>query len=766
MKMICTLVIAAAAVWSGGMAYGGEAMLAQNGKSEYRIVLPPNAAPGERYAAEELQSFVKQSTGAELPIVDAAAAPADCEIILGTGPRFTELAPDVVVKGLCDEGYVIRTVGRKLLIGGAAPRGTLYGVYEFLENTLGVRFFAADCIKVTEHKTLPIPQLDRRFRPAWEYREIYYAHLRDPIFSARLRLNGSSHVLTEKQGGGWRWEPFGHSFYTLVPPDKFGKEHPEYYALIGGKRDVGGQLCLTNPDVANVAAESVLRILREKPDTKIFSVSQMDWGKWCECERCRKFNELERRPTSFKDHCEIPAVIYFCNQIGERIEKEFPDVTLNTLGYCGTWCAPATYKPRRNVSIHYAPIGLCYSHPVENDPGHNDWIHSHLDEWQDLGAKYYIWDYVVTFSHFMVPHPNWDVLKPNLITYRKHGATGYFGQANYVRGEFAELRAYVLAKLLWDDSLETNALMDEFIKAFYGPAAPPISDYITMLRKSVNNPRVHLHLGGDPLMRPAGSTIEFYKAFADTSRRSLAYAYATFDAKAGNTQLAFKHPANQGGDAKVWLNGKEVYSFDARKDKEAPKPADVPLLAGRNEILIASVGGGSGLWNGGWNVNIDLKGQPMIAKWLLLGPIALAEADQPLAKPPLGNPLKLKPKAGKKTELGTWQELEMPDGPHYLSDQMLVDAQKLFDRAKEYVKDDKTLLLRVRVAELQVRYCTICRMTPEERRKSPLVEEFLQVCDAYGIVDSGEMVKWRNGCKDMRELMTKLWQLNPQAEKK
>ena len=737
--------------------FAEDAMLAKDGKTDYRIVVPATAAPAERYAAEELQGFVKQSTGAELAIVDDATAPSDCEVILGTGTRFRQLAPDVVVDALGEEGYVIRTVGKKLLIGGAAPRGTLYGVYEFLENALGVRFFTPEVTKLPKHDKLALPQLDRRVRPVWEYREVYYAYMRDPVFAARLRLNGSSHVLTEKQGGGWKWEPFGHSFYTLVPPDTYGKEHPEYYALIDGKRDTGGQLCLTNPDVAQVAAENALKYLREHPGINILSVSQMDWNKFCQCERCRKFNLLERRATSYPDHCEIPAVILLCNEIGERIEKEFPEVMINTLAYCGTWCAPATLKCRRNVSVHYAPIGLCYSHPIEADPGHNDWIHSQLDEWLDSRARVYIWDYVVTFSHFLVPHPNWDVLKPNLITYRKHGATGYFGQAAYVKGDMAEARGYVLAKLLWDDSLETDALIAEFLEGFYGPAAPPIAEYIAMMRRSVNNPAVHLHLGGDPLMRPV-TTLELYRMFPNAPEKSAAYAYASFDAEAGTAPMAVN-----AGDARVWLNGKEVYSFNSKKDNAAPKPADVQLVAGRNQILVQTVCGGPGR-----TISIDVKGRPMILDWLVLGPIAPRKADDPLADQPLGNPATVKPKAGQKVKSvgAEWREWSIPKGPHYLSDEMLADSQKLFDKAKALAKDDKDLLLRVRAAELPIRYCMIWRMTPEQRRQSPLVEEFIQMCEAYGITDKGEMHKWRSGSKDLREDITKAWGLKPVEVKK
>ena len=275
-----------------------QAFLARDGASAFRIVLPPDPIPAERYAAEELQNILKQSTGAELPIVEAAAQPAEHEIILGAGPRSTELAPDVVVSALGEEGFVLRTAGNRLLVIGGRPRGVLYGTYELVERVLGVRFFAPGCTKIPQHKTLELPDLDFYFSPALEYREIVYNHCYTIDLAVRLRLNCNRKPLDEKFGGGWNFGLGGHSFESLVPPKVHAKDHPEYYALIDGKRDPTGQLCLTSPDLANVAADAVLKIFREQPSINAVWISQMDFEKWCQCERCRKLNELERRPTA------------------------------------------------------------------------------------------------------------------------------------------------------------------------------------------------------------------------------------------------------------------------------------------------------------------------------------------------------------------------------------------------------------------------------------------------------------------------------------
>ena len=47
------------------------------------------------------------------------------------------------------------------------------------------------------------------------------------------------------------------------------------------------------------------------------------------------------------------------------------------------------------------------------------------------------------------------------------------------------MKACVLAKLLWNPELDTDALVDEFITGYYGAAAPKVKEYFNLCRSLV-----------------------------------------------------------------------------------------------------------------------------------------------------------------------------------------------------------------------------------------------------------------------------------------
>jgi hypothetical protein len=61
----------------------------------------------------------------------------------------------------------------------------------------------------------------------------------------------------------------------------------------------------------------------------------------------------------------MASILTFVNKIAEAIEKEFPDKEIITFSYTYSVQPPKTIKPRKNVIIYYAPIGACFSHPME-----------------------------------------------------------------------------------------------------------------------------------------------------------------------------------------------------------------------------------------------------------------------------------------------------------------------------------------------------------------------------------------------------------------
>ena len=123
---------------------GTSAYLVKDGASPYRIVLEPSASPSERHAAEELRKFFNACTGIDLPVADAGT-PVDAPmIVLGCGPVARKLGVDPSPALLGEQGYMMRTVPPHIVVAGTAAAGTLYGVYDFLEDQLGVRWYAPD----------------------------------------------------------------------------------------------------------------------------------------------------------------------------------------------------------------------------------------------------------------------------------------------------------------------------------------------------------------------------------------------------------------------------------------------------------------------------------------------------------------------------------------------------------------------------------------------------------------------------------------------
>src|SRR5688500_14681237 len=251
-------------------------VIVQDGRSDFSIVLPAAARPSEKRAAAELQSYVKQMSGAELPIItDEQPLPAHA-ILVGPSKHTEALSVRLDPNALGQEGFLTQTIDEKhLLVAGTGPRGTMYGVSALLEG-LGVRWYTPKVTHVPQRKTVAVAPMNAIQVPAFEYREPYFAEAFDRDWAARNRVNGQHADLDESVGGKISYYPFVHTFDALVPPDLFDK-HPEYFPQVGGQRRGGYvQRCLTNEDVLKLSIEAVKRWAKEHPEATIYSVSQND----------------------------------------------------------------------------------------------------------------------------------------------------------------------------------------------------------------------------------------------------------------------------------------------------------------------------------------------------------------------------------------------------------------------------------------------------------------------------------------------------------
>ncbi len=461
--------------------------LVSQGSSPYRIVVGEMASPSERYAAEELQRFMAESSGATLPIVSDAEERVEHEILVGDSRHVKQVGVAIEAQGLGDEGFSLETVGDTLVIAGGARRGTLYGVYTFLEDYLGCRWFSPEVSRIPKAPVIDIGPIHRRERPILEWREPRCGNLEiHGDWVARNKIYGRFTELDERHGGRLRWDHYVHTFYPLLPPKKYFAQHPEYYSEIDGERTAyRGQLCLTNPDVLRLVTQRVNEWMEEAPDSAVVSVSQNDWYNPCQCPSCSALDTQEGSHAG--------TMIHFVNQVAKAIEKDYPNVAISTLAYQYTRKAPKMLRPRRNVVPVLCSIECCFSHPLTECERNTSFV-ADIRNWAEISPRLYIWDYVTEFGHYISPWPNLYVLQPNIKFFIENGVRGIFEQGPGTTSEFAELRTYLLAKLLWNPDIDVSATLDNFLRGYYGAAASPIRDYIELLHTKARSEHLHSHI--------------------------------------------------------------------------------------------------------------------------------------------------------------------------------------------------------------------------------------------------------------------------------
>ncbi|MBN2580379.1 MAG: DUF4838 domain-containing protein [Pirellulales bacterium] len=472
-------------------------LLAENGRTEYRIVVPENASPSIRYAAEELQTFLSQMTGAKLPIVSDREPPVEQEILLGDNAHSRQAGLSSDFSSLGAEGYHLKTAGPRLAIAGSPQRGVLYGVYGLLEDHLGCRWFTPDVSRIPKCSRLEIPPLDDRRIPVLEYREPFLFDCFDGDWCARNRMNSHAARLEAKHGGKMAIVSLAHTFNALVPPEKYFNAHPEYFSLVNGKRLKDySQLCCTNEEVIRLCTEGTLAAMKALPEGRVFSVSQNDCFNYCQCENCQK---LAREEES-----QMAPVLALVNRVAEAVEREFPNNTVETLAYQWTRKPPKTIRPRKNVVVQLCSIECCFSHPLETCNGpENRRFREDLAAWSQTGGRLWVWDYTTDFANYLLPFPNHRVLRENIRFYVARGVTGIFEEDSYEtpHSELAALDGYLMAKFLWNPDYDEARATDEFLTAYYGPAAESIRQYLNLLHDRVQKENIHVHVY-DPPSKP------------------------------------------------------------------------------------------------------------------------------------------------------------------------------------------------------------------------------------------------------------------------
>ena len=500
--LACSVLAALLLGCAGEWEKTGVLTLAERGReAAYTIVLPEAPSKSQTFAATELQKYVREMTGVALPIA-TNETPAR-GIFLGNGAA--ELGND---------GFRLVSAPPHFRIEGSGVHGTLFGVYDFLERYCGCEWLAPNLEVVPPSDRVDVSAtLDDVQKPAFVLRDQNWTdHLRNVGFSAKLKLNGFRIEYPEELGGRDHVKDTttgGATFDKLCPPDKYFKDHPEWFALLnvnGAKREKRGQRCLTNKGFLDFLTEQMKeRIRKNYPRCKYYSIYPNDYKRNCQCAECKALDEREEAPSA--------SLVHMANYVAERVSKDYPDINIITFAYIYTLKPPKTMKVHPNVMICYCTDACDFSKPITESrwKGCREFVENYK-KWKEIASKVYIWDYAANFKYLFQPFECCHVLPDNLRYFREMGAVGVLEEGNHygVKSVDEALKTWVIGHLLWNPDQPLDPLLDRFFKGYYGAAAEVARGYYDALvdleakRDETKEPMVMMGTKLDDPYQPIG----------------------------------------------------------------------------------------------------------------------------------------------------------------------------------------------------------------------------------------------------------------------
>ena len=506
-----------------------EWVLADEGRTGFRIVLPADADLSTTAVALDLASILHEMTGATYPVVpDETPAMDRAEIILGrNNARLASLGLAGFADTFAQGEYRILTRGKHIIIAGGPPRGTINGVYGFLQDHLGCRWLTPGCQHVPKRSSITLAPIDDHQTPAFRYRTTDSPMHWDANWTVRNRLNES-----KASAGGPRpasimqlhadartasmtnsWNP--HAFQDI--PAELYEQHPEWYAQIDGQRvlaesPVQQAYCLSNEGFVGWVSEWTVRRLQKDPGKQFISITHADNEATCQCPACAETYD-RIGPTG--------ASIAFANKVTERVVKDFPDIFIITFAYHSTF-APSPIPVHPNIRVVWAPIGADYAYALdEGGTNQHAGYMDQLTQWQAQASRVGTWYYQFN-ANLPLPKPSLYATRRSMAALQAKGvdqafiemyfnpcqkasdaqdadktapayaaSPDYYTRADTYASWFyaygaEHINGYINCRLLWDTDFDIDAGIKEFCEIYYGAAGEEMAR-IARIREALDS---------------------------------------------------------------------------------------------------------------------------------------------------------------------------------------------------------------------------------------------------------------------------------------
>ena len=487
----------------------------------YKVVVPQEPSATIEYSANEIKSYYKQVTGKDMEIVtdENLTLTEDSSFIsIGDTTIFSAAqdkhgAVDLSAKASNIDGFSIFTYGNNVIINAYNDRGLMYGAFEFIEQTLGVKFLTADYTYVPQRDTVMLWSYGKSYVPAFSQR----AYLNSAVFSnkyeyvAHMRYNTDYCLMPENMGGSTKWYNFGnpaHTIPVIVPTDKYldaatGEIQTDYkdaFAHTGTGDDMVTfkhsdgtvlDICYTSgvnadgtSDVANeksavsLVVEGLKTRILEDEEAEWFMVGQADRPTSCPCPRC---SEARNK------YMASGVMVRFVNCVNARLQTWLAEnnmqrkINLCMFAYDYNEQAPLntqgevidpTVVPAENVYVKYAPIHSIYYYSL-TDEKQNDNTKGVYESWAKVTNRLMTWTYATWYANYFWYYPTMQTFTDTMKLLKASG-----NEYTFVQGIYNEKYAYqqdkdsyVLSKLFWDLDADVEVLRNEFLRYYFGEAA-------------------------------------------------------------------------------------------------------------------------------------------------------------------------------------------------------------------------------------------------------------------------------------------------------
>lgn len=493
-----------------------EDYIVQDGKTDYRILVPANFDAHTKMAYTELQTFFKQATGINL-VVDFETGeglthnPNLKYISIGqtkllqsanlNGDDNTENDYDLVK--LTKDGVRIVTKDKTVYIFGGKSQGDVNGVYDFLQIMFDYEYYYHNCWEINEGVlNAKLRDFNVTDIPDYKHRNSGWSAVSNAYDNMAYRMRAS---LTESMVGvGDLENGFGrvtfHNTSEILPPSAPTTEG-EWLS------DNGDQLCYTahgDPDSYERMVERTVKVVIDslkaakvgnKPDVQFFTISHEDNGAICSCTACVREKE--------KYGAASGSVIKFLNNVMILLHEKMDQAVAENPEEAKIWVrkdlhclyfaygsfvkAPnATYDEdlgkfvvddeevafHPNVGAYFAINNINYYRNIY-DPI-NDSSRKNIEITYDIASLIALWTYEVNFANYLEPVNSFNFFTNDGFQFLASCHPEFiYNQANFNKPgltSFQTLKVYLASKCFWDSSLDTEELTAKYFEAMFGEA--------------------------------------------------------------------------------------------------------------------------------------------------------------------------------------------------------------------------------------------------------------------------------------------------------